>query len=140
MSAPNSSYQWLVLFWAQNQLSGFDSKLVDYLRMSYETGPLEGWVALRRNGIVFSLYAALSEDLKSAALSEFLGLVRYQFYAEAAEVYRNSTPVAREVQTAGLRQLKDDTQARVFAKVLYDKGILDEPLPAFTTPRSRPWR
>lgn len=138
-SSPYAAYQWLAFYWTENRLNGFNPRYLQYLRMSYEVGPLEGWVALKRSRIALGLYAALTDDLKAAALSEFVALVRSQFYADAAEIVSNSTPVVRELLFAQLVQLKEANR-QTFVKLLYEKGLVDKPIYGVVTSPSRPWR
>lgn len=138
LNAPEDSYEWLALFWLESYLYGFDAQQLRYLQMSYAIGPQEGWVAVKRNRIVLGLYATLTNDLKEAAVNEFVGLVRSQFYADAADIVSDSTPAVREALSARLAQLPNpDRQS--FAKVLTDKGFFDMDVPGVNTARSRPW-
>lgn len=138
--SPHAPYQWLALYWTESRLNGYNFRYLQYLRMSYDVGPLEGWVALRRNRIALALYAALPHDLKEAALSEFVGLIRPQFFADAAEIFGNSTPNARSALIARLDQIKgSDHQA--FMKILNDKGFWEVAAPrGINVTPSRPWR
>lgn len=137
--SPNVPYQWLVLYWAESRLNGYNPQYLRYLRMSYDTGPLEGWVALRRNRIALALYAVLTDDLKEAALTEFIGLARSQLFADTADIFGNSTPIVRAALIARLDQLKvPDRQA--FVKIIYDKGFWEAAVPGVNLVPSRPWR
>lgn len=48
--APADSFLWFALFWLENMQFGFRDELICYLEQSYELGPSEGWIALKRNG------------------------------------------------------------------------------------------
>lgn len=135
-SSPYASFQWLALYWTENRLNGFNPRYLQYLRMSYDVGPLEGWVAVRRSPIALRLYAVLTDDLKNAAHGEFIGLVRSQFYADAAGIFGGSTPTVREKLLAQLANLKD-SEKRLFDKVLLGKGLFDTPSSAGP---ARPWQ
>jgi hypothetical protein len=139
INTPEASYQWLALYWTENRLNGYDPRFLDYLRMSYAVGPQEGWVALKRNRIVLGLFAVLTQDLKDAALSEFVGLVRSKFYADAAEIVGSSTPVVREKLIAQLDRLKESDRL-AFTKILYDKWLLDKSVGGENSMQFRPWR
>lgn len=138
-SSPYGSYQWLVLYWTESRLNGFNPHYLQYLKMSYDVGPLEGWVAIKRSRIALGLFAALTDDLKEAALSEFVGLVRSQFHADAADIFGNLPPLVRARLIARLDQLKD-AERQAFVKILYDKGLWDAPVPGVNLIPSRPWR
>lgn len=138
-TSPNAPYQWLALFWAESQIRGYDPQSLKYLSMSYEAGPREGWIAIRRNRIALSLYAVLTEDLKDAALNEFVGLVRSKIYADSADIFGNTTPVVKTELIARLDRLKEPDR-RAFVKIIYDKGYWDAAVPGVNLVPSRPWR
>jgi hypothetical protein len=138
-NAPDDSYQWVVLYWVEDRLHGYDPKNLRYLQMSYAIGPQEGWIALWRNRISLGVYAALTSELKEAALNEFVGLVRSQFYAGAVEILSDSTPMVRERISARLAQLSESDR-KSFAKVLADKDLLDVAVPGVNIEPSRPWQ
>lgn len=139
MGSPEASYQWMALYWTESRLHGFSPQYFQYLRMSYDAGPLEGWVAINRSRIALRLYAALPDDLKAAALTEFVGLVRSQFYADAADIFGNLAPAVRARLIAQLEQLKA-AERQAFVKILYDKGYWEAPVPGVDLVPSRPWR
>ena len=43
-------FLWFALFWLENMQFGFRDESIRYLEQSYELGPSEGWIALKRNG------------------------------------------------------------------------------------------
>ena len=48
--APADLFLWFALFWLENMQFGFRDESIRYLEQSYELGPSEGWIALKRNG------------------------------------------------------------------------------------------
>jgi hypothetical protein len=135
---PGASYQWLALFWTERRLREFDPRSLDTLRMSYSVGPREGWIAVRRNRLALVLYAALTDDLKEAAVSEFINLIKSRFYTDAADILIGSAPQVREIIYAQLERLSDaDRQS--FAKILSNKAPIDMPLPDSNRALPRPW-
>lgn len=138
-SSSFSSYQWLALYWVRNRSNGYSPQYLEYLQMSYDTGPLEGWVALRRSRIALGMYAVLNDQLREAALSEYVGLVRSQFFVDAAEIFGNSTPIVRTALIAKLDQLKE-TDRQALVKIISEKGYWDASLPGVNLVPSRPWR
>jgi hypothetical protein len=139
VTAPCDPFLWLVLFSINNYRSGFNPALLRYLQMSYSLGPNEGWIAAKRNPIALANYSALPPDLAEAAISEFVGLVRSQFYNEAADIAAGPGRPIRDLLFARLRGLKEaDRQA--FAKQLYDRGLDDIPVPGVEAPPQRPWQ
>jgi hypothetical protein len=86
--APADSYLWLALFFAK-VMKGESAPLdFDYLRMSYQAGPHEGWVAVLRNYIALRYISDLPPDLAEAAVAEFKDLVASAYYQQAIEVFR----------------------------------------------------
>lgn len=138
-SSPYAAYQWLALYWTENRINGFNPRYLQYLRLSYEVGPREGWVAIKRSRIALGLFAALTDDLKEAALSEFVGLVRSQFHADAADIFGNLPPVVRARLIVRVEQLRD-AERQAFMKILYEKSYWSAPVPGLNLVPSRPWR
>jgi hypothetical protein len=138
-NAPYDPFLWLVLFSLDNTRSGFSPAHLRYLQMSYALGPNEGWIAIKRNRIAMAVFSALPPDLAEAAISEFVGLVRSHFYSDAADIVAGPARPIRALLFARLRDIKEaDRQA--FAKLLYDRGLDDVPVPGIGPPPQRPWR
>ena len=136
---PSDPYLWLVRFWLSNKRDGFTAEHLRYLQLSYDLGPQEGWIAVKRNRLALGLYPVLSDKLKTAALSEFVGLTRSQLGGEAADIMIGTSPVVREALLVRLAQLgQSDREA--FAKVLYSKGAFDIAVPGVALAPDRPWR
>ncbi|UWU67628.1 hypothetical protein [Bradyrhizobium sp. NC92] len=72
---PSTSYLWLMLYSLENTRGGFDPKSLTFLTQSYATGPLEGWVALRRNRLALAVFPSLSEAVQEKAVFEFANMV-----------------------------------------------------------------
>ena len=83
---PSNSFLWFAGFWL-NRLRGDAVDLGSkFLRMSYETGPNEAWIAQRRNPVALNNWISLPGDLLEQARSEFVRLVQSQLYADAANI------------------------------------------------------
>jgi hypothetical protein len=137
-ASPSNSYQWLVRFWVTNTRTGFDKKNLRYLRLSYETGPREGWIAVRRNRLALAIFPTLTPELQQSALSEFADLVRSRLYGEAAEILAGPGWPIRNVLYQSLASLPVDVR-RSFGKIIIDRHI-DEAPPLGAEPRPiRPW-
>lgn len=76
---PSDPFLWLALFWTRSTADGFAPEQLELLRLSYRTGPHEGYVALRRLPAALAIFPGLPSDLAEAALAEFVGLVRSDF-------------------------------------------------------------
>ena len=137
--APEDAYLWFVLFWLDSPRNGLTHENLGYLRMSYELGPYEAWIALKRNRLVLASFPALSADLAEAAITEFLGLVRSRLYTEASDIVAGPAWPIRHLLLARLKDLKE-IDRRTFAKVLYDRGLDDVPVPGVESRSLRPWR
>jgi hypothetical protein len=85
--SPADSYLWLALYWISNGENSNQLHSLDYLRMSYLTGPNEGWIGLKRNRLAFERFDQLPADLAESATHEFVGLVQSGFTKTAAETF-----------------------------------------------------
>jgi hypothetical protein len=137
--SPNDSFLWLLRFWAGNLRNGFSPASFALLRMSYKTGPNEGWIAAKRNRYVAALIAFLPPDLRDDAKREFFGLVRSGDYAGAAETLAALSQADRRVFLAPLKELGASERSQ-FAKYLYDRNLDSVPVPGVDRGPSRPWR
>lgn len=81
---PTDSFLWLMLYSAQMTRNGFDLATVRYLNQSYATGPLEGWIALRRNRLALAAFSQLSMKMQEALILEFAEMVDADFIDAAA--------------------------------------------------------
>lgn len=83
VASPGDSFLWLMLYSVKTTRNGFDAKNLSYLDRSYATGPLEGWIALRRNRLALSVSGG-AHRIISRAVSEFAELVDADFIEQAA--------------------------------------------------------
>jgi hypothetical protein len=120
-ASPTNSFAWLVGAWIKSQREAVGSNL-SMLRMSYRTGPNEGWISAMRIPVALALPPSLSGELTEQALTEFGGLVRSGQLDDAANILAGPGWVIREQlleRTAGL----DEDVRRGFARVLRSKDI-----------------
>jgi len=136
-NTPADPFLWLVLFWLDNTQNGYNPEHLKYLRMSYDLGPNEGWVAVKRNRIALATFPQLPPDLSEDAKSEFVRLVNSQLYNEAADILVGPGWVFRGVLLAGL---KDATELnrQLFARTVYRLGY-DVAVPGVDRRDQRPW-
>jgi hypothetical protein len=132
-NAPDDPFFWLVWFWLHTYREGARLEDLPYLRMSYELGPYEGWIAVKRDGVALASYSALSLDLRERAISEFLGLVRWGIVNEAADIAAGPARPLRAILFPQLKNLTDE-QRRAFANVIYQRELDDVPVPGFPPP------
>lgn len=136
--APADSFLWLVLYWAESTRNGFDPRYLNYLRQSYDLGPYEGWVVLRRSPFALTAFEQLPPDIAEKALAEFIGLVNSSFYHEAAEILIGPGWRLREKI---LPRLKDVALRHriVFEHEVFKLGY-DVNVPGVDPAEPRPWR
>jgi len=98
--APRLSYLWLLYFWSQTLSGLLDKRSIEILAMSYETGPNEGWIAIRRNASAMAVVPLAPDQLAKRIIKEFGLLVRDGFLREAAASYSVAAfPVRSALQT-----------------------------------------
>jgi len=72
---PADSFLWLMLYSMETAYRGFDEKTLGYLSQSYATGPIEGWISLRRNKLALAIFSNLTGTAQQKVVSEFAGMV-----------------------------------------------------------------
>lgn len=135
--SPADPFLWLVLYWAERNLNGIKPDDFEYLRLSYRLGPNEGWIALKRNPIVFADFGRLPPDLAMDAVDEFSKLIKNGLYQEAVEILRGPAWRVRNIILPHLATVPRQNRM-IFAKIAYDKG-LDIVIPGVTIRDSKPW-
>jgi len=120
------SFLWLVLYWAERTQGKSVQDSANFLRMSYELGPNEGWIALKRNPLAFTEYQTLPSDLKANAITELVTLVNSEFYQPAADIFTGPAWPARNVilrQLATLPPRRKEEFSRIVNKRGFDAKI-----------------
>ena len=135
-SAPHDSFLWLARFWLRNTRSGFLPEQLRDLKMSYELGPYEGWIAARRDGLALAVFSSLSKDLADRAISEFVELVRWGLVTDAANIAAGPGKPLRALLFPRLKDLSHD-QRRPFAQLLYRRDLDDVLVPGIEPPSER---
>jgi hypothetical protein len=135
--SPTDPFLWVVLYWVESTRNGFHPGYLEYLRLSYQLGPNEGWIALKRNAYALAIFQLLPPDLADMALTEFAGLLDAGFYEEAVAIFTG--PGWRE-RGLLLPRLKDvaERHRQAFARALYKRGY-DVTVPGIARPDPRPW-
>ena len=132
-NAPSDPFLWLVWFWLDTTRNGLRPGNLRFLRMSYDLGPYEGWIAVKRNGIALAAFSALPNDLAERAISEFVGLVRWGLVSEASAIAAGTAPPLRSILFPRLKDLNYE-QRRAFAGAIYGRELDDVPVPGIAPP------
>jgi hypothetical protein len=132
--APNDPFLWLVWFWLDNVRTGLRPEHLRFLRASYEFGPYEGWVALKRNRFALAIFSVLPSDLGDQAIAEFVDLVRWGLASEAADIAAGLARPVREILFARLKDVKID-QRRRFAQLWYRRDLDEMVVPGIEPPQ-----
>lgn len=94
---PHDSFSWLALYWTSGHLEGFGQGIFGFLDMSYRTGPLEGWIAFRRNPLAALVFRDMSPATQAHIIDEWRGLVAAALYEPAALAMERLSPSDRDV-------------------------------------------
>ena len=136
-NAPADPFLWLVRFWLDTTRNGLGPDNLRFLRMSYELGPYEGWIAAKRNRFALAAFPALPSDLRELAISEFVGLVRWDFVPEASAIAAGTAPPLRSILFARLKDLSYEKRS-AFANAIYRRELDDVPVPGIDPPTPGP--
>jgi hypothetical protein len=129
-------FLWLILYWVESTQNRFKYEYSEYLRMSYQLGPNEGWVAIKRNPVAFANYEGLPPDLTTNAISEFLALINSEFYEQAVDIFSGPAWRLRDAILPHLATLPH-RRRKAFARAVYTRG-LDVKIPGIEPPNSKP--
>jgi hypothetical protein len=119
--SPADPYLWLALYWLASRRSDFKQDDLKYLRLSYQFGPNEGWIASKRNRLIFESFDRLPPDLANEALDEFVKLVDSSFYPDAVVILTGPAWRMRDLILPRLKNVAE-RHRKEFAKALYAKG------------------
>lgn len=120
--SPADSYMWLSLYQAESMRDGGKADDLKYLRMSYQLGPNEGWIAAKRNRLVFSNVDRLPVDLVDRSINELVALLNNrQFIDAAADVFVGPAWHVREKIIPRLSELSKPNRD-LLEKILKSRG------------------
>ncbi len=125
---PANPFMWLTDYWIRSMRGGNPANALTSLGMSYDEGPNEGWVAVRRNPVALSAFSLLPDKLAGDALNEFARLVGSGFYREAADTVAGAGWPIRDKLLAKLTAINEGDRRR-FAKILDLKDLGDLVIP-----------
>jgi hypothetical protein len=136
--SPADPFLWFVLYWVETNRSGFQADYLRYLRLSYQLGPNESWIALKRNRYALAVFQRLPPDLARKAITEFAGLLDTGFfYEETVAIFTGPGWPERGLLLAGLKDVAE-RHRQAFAKALYKLGY-DVDVPGIARRDPRPW-
>lgn len=135
-NAPDDPFLWLAWFWLDTTRNGVGPGNLAFLQMSYDLGPHEGWIAIKRNRVALAYYPSLTSDLAERASSEFADLVRWGLIPEATDIAAATAAPTRRIVFAGLQDVSLE-QRRAFASALYGREVDDVPVPGIAPPTNQ---
>jgi hypothetical protein len=136
--SPADSFLWLVLFSVLSSETGFRPEYLACLRLSYQLGPNEGWIAVKRNRTVLAIFEWLPSDIAEKALFEFTQLIESELYNDAIDILLGPGWRLRDTLIARLNGV-DAPHREAFAKLLNARGYPIS-VPGVASPEMRPWR
>lgn len=133
VNAPSDPFLWLVRFWLDSFNNGVRAENLRFLRMSYDLGPYEGWIAIKRSRVALADFPVLPKDLAELTISEFVGLVHWGLLIEAAEIAAGPAKSVRSTLFPRLKDLEYE-QRRAFASLVYERELDDVLVPGINPP------
>ena len=135
--SPADPFLWVVLYWVEINRNGFQPDYLKYLRLSYQLGPNEGWIALKRDGYALAIFRWLPPDLAQMVIAEFANLLNSGFDDAVVKIFEGPGWNQRALLLPQLKGVAE-IHREAFAKALYRAGY-DVHLPGITLPDPRPW-
>jgi hypothetical protein len=135
--SPADPFLWMTLSWLDGAREGFKTDQLQFLRLSYATGPNEGWVAVRRNRFALSMFERLPADLADLSLSEFARMLESGIFEETIAIFTGPGWSVRDKllpRLAGVQERYRDAFAKALNRLGYDVTI-----PGITRAEFRPW-
>lgn len=102
---PNDSFLWFLRYSLETRRLGYDSRNLRYLNYSYELGPYEGWICLRRHRLALSIFDLLSEAVQERIVSEFALITDADLVDDATQALTSTGWPHRQRLLAGLQQV-----------------------------------
>ena len=136
--APADAFMWFALFWIESMRFGLSERTIGYLEKSYELGPYEGWVALKRNRYALLAYKELPPRLQARMVKEFAALVNSGFIVETTATLMGAGWPFHDTLLAGLADTREKYKKQL-ATNLRRAGV-EVAVPGVTMPEWRPWQ
>lgn len=135
--SPADSFLWQTLYSVATFRSGFDESNIQFLELSYATGPFEGWIASRRSRLALASFPMLSSRLQERVIAEFAALVDSDFIEVAVNNLETVGWAQRESLLAGLKTVDIESKERLSRRLSADGINVKVPDIEFD---KRPWR
>ena len=110
-----------MLYWVEINRNGFQPDYLKYLRLSYQLGPNEGWIALKRNGYALAIFRRLPPDLAQMVIAEFANLLNSGFDDAVVKIFEGPGWSQRALLLPQLKGVAE-IHREAFAKALYRAG------------------
>lgn len=136
--SPADPFAWLTLYWLDTAERGFTPENAKYLRLSYSTGPNEGWIGSWRFRLAIATFDQLPPDLAGDAIAEFVRLVEAGWLPEEAAAIFVAAPPTVQHRIISQLALAKPAARQSFGRTLYEMGQNFD-IPGFERP-TRPWR
>jgi hypothetical protein len=134
--SPSDSFLWLGQYWVNVVSSGFSPEALKYLRMSYQLGPNEGWIIVKRNNAALAVFSSLPPDLAEQALTEFTKLFEPGLVQVAVDIFTGPGWPIRDVLLARIAN-KPQLLRQNFSNLLQARGY-EIAVPGVSQ-KQRPW-
>lgn len=135
--SPDDPFLWAVYYWAQSAQYGFRLDDLAYLRLSYQLGPHEAWIALKRSSFAFAIFQELPPDLADKVVNEFVDLLQTGFVSDAVRIFTGPAWPERAMLLSRIGGVRQDFR-EYFARELDQKGY-DVDVPGVARRDPRPW-
>src|SRR5690348_5589922 len=137
--APTDSFVWLTRFWLDAGKRGLNGDSTNYLRLSYDFGRNEGWIALWRLRLALLMFERLPPGLANDALNDFTNIMGTgQYYGPTVEMFIDASPLVQSRIVERLTAVSP-TVRQAFARILRYQGM-EVAIPGVEQPETRPWR
>jgi hypothetical protein len=135
---PTDAFLWCLRYWVKNLKYGFNGDILTDLKMSYQLGPNEGWIAARRNRFALAVFDRLSLEMQDKVVAEYAGMVNAGMIQKALD---NLVGPGRPIQDRLLNALSDTRtiNREWLAKSLRQAGYRIN-VPGIELSDERPWR
>ncbi|MCK1368282.1 hypothetical protein [Bradyrhizobium sp. 62] len=133
---PADSFFWLIYYWCQLTTEGFSPSQLDLLVFSYDLGPNEGWVAIKRNRLALSVISQLSDSMSKRVVDEFAGMVAAGLIVDAASSLNSVAAPLRSRLLEGLTKVPLAERERL-ARYLNDTTTIEVVIPGVKLPEKR---
>ncbi|MFG1250518.1 hypothetical protein [Xanthobacter flavus] len=136
--SPGSPRAWTVLAWIEHIRNEDTPLLRTYLRMSFRSGPYEGWALVRRMEILLALYPKLD----ASEMADLKQSVNWLASKDMAEYIGEQYVLTKPESRVALRNILAETHERAQKRAaeVIRKGGEDIDLPAVEPLGSRPWK